>query len=150
MYVKTKKLTPEAILPTKNNEFDAGFDLYNLEDVEIPTGIPVKIKTGIAIEIPEGYVGLIWPRSGLGSKGIQVLGGVIDSTYRGELIVCLINNRHGDTINEIFNSVFTAKLEAGSKIAQLLIQPVLQCGLVEVDELSETSRGNKGFGSSGV
>lgn len=163
MQIPTKKLTETAILPTKAHIGDAGFDLYADENVLIHGTILKSgfynrkigtkkdqvntceiekkvISTGIAMAIPEGYVGLIWDRSGLSTKcGLHRLAGVIDSTYRGEIKVCLINL---STENYL--------IQKGDKIAQLLIQPVPMCSLVEVDDLDETSRGDQGFGSSGV
>ena len=139
-----KKLTEDAILPTKKHNNDAGFDLYanesmTLRPIEIDMwGQTVKVKTGISIEIPDGWFGLIRDRSSLGSQGILVLGGVIDSGYRGEIIVCLHN------LNNKFYEI-----KKGDKIAQLLLIPVPQVDIVPVDSLSETSRGDKGFGSSG-
>jgi dUTP pyrophosphatase len=130
-----KKLVKNAIIPTRNNPTDAGLDLYSAEEVILKSGTITKIKTGIAISLPANSVGLIWDRSGNGSKGIKVYGGVIDEEYRGELIVCL-------------GSMNTVILPAGSKIAQLLIQPILRPEIQVVQELDNTVRGDKGFGSS--
>jgi dUTP pyrophosphatase len=97
------------------------------------------IKTGIAIEIPKGFVGLVWPRSGLAiKKGVSVLAGVIDSSYRGEIGVVLLNTNYDDLI-----------IKKGDKIAQLLIQPIETVNIEEVKELSDTERAENGFGSSG-
>ena len=98
----------------------------------------VKIDTGIAVKIPSGYVGLIRDKSSIGSKGIIVCGGVVDSDYTGNIIVCLAN---------VTNIPYT--FNKGDKIAQLLIVPCYTPTLVEVDELSQTERGDKGFGSTG-
>jgi dUTP pyrophosphatase len=135
--IKVKLLTPTAKLPTRNNPTDAGLDLYADEDVLI-WGYE-KIRTGVAISIPEGYVARIAPRSGLAVKfGIDTLAGVIDSSYRGEVLVVL-----STSTGEPFS------VERGDKIAQLLIQPVELWTPELVDELDETERGEKGFGSSG-
>ena len=147
--VRFKKLHADAVKPSQSRDFDAGYDLCCLEDVELYSGIPVKIPTGIAMEIPEGYVGLVWDRSGNGSKGIKVLGGVIDSTYRGEILVCLVNTCFAKDIDGYqFNAYSKMKLPKGSKIAQILIQPVESILFEEVESLSTTDRGEKGFGSS--
>jgi dUTP pyrophosphatase len=136
---------PDAIIPTKAYEDDAGFDLYSVEEIKLYFGIPMKVKTGIAMEIPRGYSGFIWDRSGLGSKGIKVFGGVIDSQYRGEVIVCL--NRLWDSGLPIMAT--SSVLPKGSKIAQLCIFKTPEFKIEEVEELSSSERGNKGFGSSG-
>lgn len=148
--VRFEKLHVDAIKPFKSRKDDAGYDLYSIEDAELISGVPAKIKTGIAMEIPEGYVGLIWDRSGYGSKGIKVGGGVIDASYRGDITVCLTNTKFGNPIGEHINGFTVVKLQKGSKIAQILIQPVLDVDFEESMSLSETDRGTKGFGSSGV
>lgn len=133
-----KKLLDSATTPTKANSNDAGFDLYSTRDLEIPPGCRGKVSTGIAMEIPDGYVGLIWPRSGLAVKqGVDVFAGVIDSGYRGEIIVCLYNAGSSNVV-----------IKRGDKIAQILIQEVPQFQMVEVETLSDSDRGEKGFGSS--
>lgn len=135
-----KKLDQKAIIPTKVNYFDAGYDLFSIEDKVIYPGQREIISTGIAMEIPEYTVGLIWPRSGLAAKkGLDVLAGVIDSTYRGEIKVVLLNTSQDETIS----------IKSGDKIAQILIQPVYSFTVEEAESLSESDRGNKGFGSSG-
>jgi dUTP pyrophosphatase len=140
MKLKVKKLNNEAKLPVKKRKGDAGFDLYSLEDVELKPGERKLVSTGIAIEIPYGYFGLIKDRSGLAVKnGLHCLAGVVDSNYRGEIKVVLINLG-----NE------PVKLEKHSRIAQLLIIPVPDFEIEEVNELSETERNEKGFGSSGL
>lgn len=135
--IRAKKLLPKAILPTKNTATDAGFDLYASDSVSLTQGVPTLISTSIALEIPEGFVGLIWPRSGLAVKyGIDTLAGVIDSGYRGEVKVCLLV--HGANY----------EVKYGDKIAQILIQEVPRFNIVEVSALSNSERGEKGFGSS--
>lgn len=97
-----------------------------------------KIKTGIALEIPKGQYGRISDRSGLGSKAIKVFGGTIDSSYRGDITVCLMNF-----------SFFDYHIKAGDRVAQIIIQKYEKSELIEADELSVSDRGNNGFGSSG-
>ena len=138
MNLKIKKLNEDAKVPSFAHSFDAGMDLYSCEDIKINPNEAVKVKTGIAMEIPEGYVGLIWDKSSVGSKGIKTMGGVIDSHYRGEVMV-LIKNLSD---MEYF-------FEKGDKVAQMLIQKVEHFEIEEVDELSSTVRGEGGFGSTG-
>jgi dUTP pyrophosphatase len=139
MQIKFKKLNENTIAPTYAFKFDAGMDLYCAENISIAPNQRVQISTGIAIEIPEGFVGLIWDKSGLSHKsGLKTLGGVIDSQYRGEIKVGMIN-----LSDETYN------FETGQKIAQMLIQKVEQVDLIESDLLSESSRGEGGFGSTG-
>ena len=138
--LRVKKLDPEAIVPTKANESDAGYDLYALEDVEIPAVNHKLVKTGISVAIPAGYVGLIWPRSGLAYKnGLDVYAGVIDAGYRGDVGVILYNSRVSNHY----------QVKKGDRIAQILFQKVESFDLVEVDDLDDTQRGQGGFGSSG-
>ena len=140
MELKVKKLLKEAKLPVRKREGDAGLDLYSVEDVNLNPGEWKAISTGIAVEIPKGYVGLIKDRSGLALKhALHCLAGVIDENYRGEIKVVVIN-LGGE-------KVFIQK---GTRIAQLLLVPYLKVEPVEVEELSDTERGEKGFGSSGV
>ena len=137
-----KLLTPTAKLPDKANAFDAGLDLYNdeQETITIPPGQRRLISTGIAVAIPKGFVGLIWPRSGHAvKKGIDTMAGVIDSPYRGEVKVLLVNE---SSEYQTFNY--------GDKIAQMLLQYSPDFTPVAVENLNETSRGENGFGSSGA
>jgi len=139
MQLKVKKLNSDAILPNYAKKDDAGFDLYSVADVEISAGQRVQVPTGIAMEIPTGCVGLVWDKSGLSHKhGMKTLGGVIDSGYRGEIMVGIIN-------------LGTEKylLEKGHKVAQMLIQKKETCDIVEVNDLEESDRGNGAFGSTG-
>ena len=142
MKIRVKKLDDRAILPTYGTEFSAGADLYNLpESVEIAPHTTILIHTGIATEIPEGYCGLIFARSGLATKrGLAPAHtvGVIDADYRGEIMVALHN--HSDK---------TATVEAGERVAQLAIVPFLKAKFEEASELSDTVRGAGGFGSTG-
>ena len=135
-----KKLTETAQLPTQANPSDAGWDLYADENVELLPGDITLISTGISLEIPDGYVGLIWDRSSLGVKGVHRHAGVIDAGYRGEVKVCLHNTKKS-------GSGFV--VSKGDRIAQILFQEVPLFKLVESDDLAETTRGAGGFGSSG-
>ena len=139
MILKVKKINPDAILPSYAHPGDAGLDMYSNETVTINPGEVVKIKSGVSFEIPEGYVGLMWDKSGLSmNHKIKSLGGVIDSGYRGESLLGVINL--GDTPYII---------EKGHKIVQMLIQKVEKIEIKEVKNLSDTSRGASGFGSTG-
>lgn len=139
MKLKIKKVDPEARLPEFAHEHDAGMDLFALEEVKVKPGEIGRIRSGVALEIPEGYVGLCWDKSGLSMKnGIKVLAGVIDSTFRGELIMGVINLGKEEYV-----------FEKGHKVMQMLVQKVEHPEIVEVDELSETPRGEGGFGSTG-
>lgn len=147
MKVNYKKLDDSAVTPCYGSEYAAGLDLSALikndEKVQIiPAGETVKISTGIAMEIPKGYFGAIFARSGMATKrGLRPANcvGVIDSDYRGEIIVAL----HNDT-----NKCET--IHNGDRIAQLVTIPYLPVALEEVDELSDTNRGDNGFGSTGI
>lgn len=135
-----ERLTPEAKLPTYAHATDAGMDLYASETVTVLPGERVQVKTGIAMAIPSGYVGLIWDKSGLSHRhGLKVLGGVIDAGYRGEILIGLINV-----------GMEPHTFAAGEKVAQMLIQVVVTPVLTEVASLDVTTRGAQGFGSSGA
>ena len=139
MDIKIKKLHPQAIIPSHAHSGDAGLDLFTVESLELEPGERKTIPLGLAIEIPDGYVGLIWDKSGLSHKyGIKSFGGVIDSGYRGEVHVGLMN------LSDKFFS-----FEQGHKIAQILIQKIEQVNFIEAKDLSDSARGNKGFGSTG-
>lgn len=145
MELKIKKLHPMAVTPTYGSSGAAGADLYALlpegQPLEIAPGETVLVRTGLSMAIPEGYVGLTFARSGLASKRDLAPAnkvGVIDSDYRGELMVALHN--HGGHPRTI---------EPGERIAQFLVLPVLAPRFVEVDRLDETERGTGGFGSTG-
>lgn len=139
MILKVKKVSPDAILPTYAHAWDAGMDIYSNETVTIQPGQAVKVKSGVAFEIPDGYVGLMWDKSGLSmNHKIKSLGGVIDSGYRGESLLGVIN---------LGTEPYT--IEKGHKVVQMLLQKVEHAEITEVETLSETDRGDKGFGSSG-
>lgn len=139
LQIKVKRLNADGILPSYARYGDAGMDLFASERTFVAGGSIARIKTGIAVEIPFGFVGLCWDKSGLAmNKCLKVLGGVIDSGYRGELILGVFNFGHLD---------YT--FERGDKVMQMLIQPVSHCSIMEVSELSPSERGADGFGSSG-
>lgn len=138
--MKIKKLRDNAIAPVRATAGAAGFDLYSAEPAVLQPGARAVIPTGYAFSLPEGCVGLVWPRSGLAvNGGLDVLAGVIDADYRGEVAVVLIN--HGAE---------PVALSSGHRIAQLLIQPALAPELIGEDDLGATHRGAGGFGSTGV
>lgn len=140
MKIRVKKLHPDAKVPAFAHPGDAGMDLYSVEDMVIAPGARASVPTGIAIELPEGYVSLVWDKSGPSHKfGVKTLGGVLDSGYRGEYLIGLVN---------LGREPF--EIKRGQKIAQLLIQRVEHPEIEETDELSDTSRGAGGFGSTGV
>ena len=131
---------PYSEAPRQGKRSDAGYDLTSIQEYELDAGERQDFGTGIAVAIPEGYVGYIKPRSGLALRhGIDVLGGVIDSGYRGEIRVILLN-----TGTETF------LVQAGDRIAQLVIQPVAHVEFIEVPFLETSVRGISGFGSTGV
>lgn len=138
MVVKIKKLQDDVKLPEYAHPGDAGLDLYARETRTLEQGEPHLFKLGFSTEIPEGYVAMLCDRSSMGKKGVRVLGGIIDCHYRGEWGVILVNL----TNNEV-------KVAPGDKIAQALILPVAGAMVEEVAELSETRRGEGGFGSTG-
>jgi len=139
--VKIKKLHPDAVIPSYSNDGDAGMDLVATQQIE-NIDDQVTFGTGLAMEIPYGYVGLIFPRSSIRNYGLTLSNsvGVIDSTYRGELRV-VFNKSFG------FNSL---KYKVGDRIAQIIILPYPKINFVLSDELSETKRGIGGFGSTGL
>ena len=137
--IRVKRLSDKAIIPTRANSCDAGWDLYASKPRGLAPDQRAMFCTDISLEIPEGFVGLIWPRSGLSvKKGVDVLAGVVDSGYRGEVKVCLLNTGHE-----------WLEVEEGDRIAQILFQEVPEFQLQEVDVLQNSDRGVGGFGSSG-
>lgn len=154
MNLKVKRLTKTARLPEKNNPTDAGLDIYTDEEVFIHTGETVAISTGISLAIPTGYYGRLVARSGLTLKTpIRVLEGTIDSGYRGEVRVMAELReltRWADDYVVGTERTDSRTIAAGTKIAQLIIQPLPDISIVEADELDETDRGDNGFGSSGI
>ena len=139
MNIAIKKINPEARIPVYAHEGDAGADLFSVETVLLEPGIPTRVPTGIICEIPQGYVGLIWDKSGLSfNHGLKTLGGVIDASFRGEIVIGLINLK---------SAPYT--IEKGDKVAQLLLQPVQQAFFKEEVSLSNTTRNTDGWGSTG-
>lgn len=139
MKILVKKLHPDAKIPRFAHEGDAGMDLYSVESLILAPMQRVSCRTGIAIQLPRGYVGLVWDKGSVSHKGgVKTLGGVMDSNYTGEYQIGLVNL--GSEPYEI---------AIGQKIAQLLIQPVEEPEVSIVEELHETSRGHRAFGSTG-
>lgn len=141
--IRIKKLHPNAVIPTYGSTEAAGADIYACLEaaVTIPAGKTVFIPTGLAMEVPRGCAGLIYARSSMGSKrGLAPANkvGVIDSDYRGQVMVALHNHSQEDQV-----------VNPGERVAQLIITPVFTPGFREVDDLSETDRGSGGFGSTG-
>ena len=126
-------------LPTQAYKSDAALDLCTIEEVALKPGERYGIRTGISVAIPEGYVGLIWDKSGLSIKsGLKTLGGVVDAGYRGEVIVGIVNLSDKEHVFHV-----------GDKIAKMLVQKVENVEIKEVGKLEESERGKRGFGSSG-
>lgn len=142
MELKVARLADGATLPTRAHAGDAGLDLYASEAAHIGPGERWSVGTGVAVEVPDGHAGLVLPRSGLAKKhGIALVNapGLIDSGYRGELRVLLLNTDPAETF----------RVEPGDRIAQLVIVPIALAEPVEAEALAESTRGDGGFGSSG-
>ena len=142
MQLPVVKLKPEGIVPTRAHEGDAGLDLYAAEEAHMGPGERWGVGTGIAVEIPPGHAGLVLPRSGLAREhGITLVNspGLIDSGYRGEVRVLLLNTDPAETV----------KIEIGARIAQLVLTPIALAEPTETTSLTESARGEGGFGSSG-
>ena len=136
-----RRLHPDAVLPSRAYAGDAGVDLAACERVELAPGERALVPTGLAVAIPDGYAGYVQPRSGLAAKhGISIVNtpGLVDSGYRGELLINLLNTDRREAF----------VVEPGMRIAQLVVLPVPEVELVEVDELPASERGVRGFGSS--
>jgi dUTP pyrophosphatase len=139
MKIKIKRLSPKAIIPERSKQSDAGYDLHSIEALPLLPMSREAVSVGFAIEIPKGYYGRIAPRSGLAVRaGIDVLAGVVDSGYRNEIKVVMINLGQG-----------LVSVEEGDRIAQLIIEKCHDVEWEETDELSDSDRGEDGFGSSG-
>lgn len=162
--LKVKLLHPEAQAPTVAYAgSDLGFDLYSIEDTVLEPGVPVKVRTGIAVEGPPGWGFVLGDRSSMASKGVTYAGGRIDAGYRGEILVCLINVNQpsysvrtvrdaNGSITEVLldRSDVSVPIHRGDKIAQMSpFESRTQLEVAVVDELSVSDRGGKGFGSSG-
>ena len=142
MDLRVAKLNGQAVVPTRAHTGDAGLDLYACEAAHLGPGERWSVGTGVAVEIPDGYAGMVLPRSGIArDHGIALVNspGLIDAGYRGEVRVLLLNTDPAETF----------RVEPGERIAQLVVVPVGLPEPVEVEALSESSRGDGGFGSSG-
>lgn len=140
MILKIRKIVPDAKVPAYAIKGDAGMDIFSSEDNLVKIGELKAISTGIAMEIPDGYVGLVWDKSGIALKnGIKTMGGVIDSSYRGEVKVIIKNLSDIDF-----------KIEKGQKVAQMLIQKIEVPEIEIVEDLSFTDREGGGFGHTGL
>jgi dUTP pyrophosphatase len=142
MSLRVRRLDPHATLPTRAHQGDAGLDLYASESATLGPGERASLSTGIAVEIPPGQAGLVLPRSGLAARhGIALVNapGLVDSGYRGELRVLLLNTDRAEA----------CEIVAGDRIAQLVLVTVESLDVVEVDGLGHSERGSGGFGSSG-
>lgn len=151
--IKVKKLSSFAKIPTRTKESDAGYDLYACQRTFINPMDRLSVSVGISIEIPEGYYGRIAPRSGLALRhGIDVLAGVVDSGYRGELRVVLINLNLPEgqsSLQGLFGDKTRFQIKEGDRIAQLIIEKCHTVNFVESEALSDSDREGAGFGSSG-
>jgi dUTP pyrophosphatase len=137
--LKFKRLHPDALLPTRGSSRAAGLDLYAIENVTLAPGARAAVRTGLAVAVPAGFYGRVAPRSGLAVRhGIDVLAGVIDPDYRGEILCALVN--HGREPFEV---------EKGARVAQLIVERIATPEPAWADELDETERGASGFGSTG-
>ncbi|XVV11370.1 dUTP diphosphatase [Actinoplanes sp. CA-131856] len=140
--IRIRRIDPDLPLPAYAHPGDAGADLVAAEDAELAPGARRAIRTGIAVAIPDGYVGLVHPRSGLAARlGVTVLNapGTVDAGYRGEVLVILVNHDRHTPV----------KISRGDRIAQLVVQRVERAAFHEVDELDDTARGAGGHGSTG-
>ena len=136
--MKVKKLAARAKLPHRAHETDSGADLFALDRTVLPPHAITNVHTGICVELPEQTSGIIWGKSSVESKGIKAMAGLVDAPYRGELIVCMYNLNDTEFV-----------FEAGQKVAQLVVLPTLYPSFEEVAELTDTTRGSGGFGSTG-
>ena len=139
MELRVKRIHPEAKLPVYGHSGDAGLDLFSVVDRELAPGEVFAVPTGIQVAVPAGHVGLVWDKSGISLKSVHRLAGVVDSGYRGEVQVVMIN----------LGAVPFA-VRKGMKIAQMLVQPVAAVSVIECEALDGTSRGEGGFGSTGL
>lgn len=138
MTLSLMRITETAKIPTRATEWSAGLDLYADETITIPEYSRVWVRTGIALALDPYHVGQVWPRSGLAGHGLDTSAGILDADFRGEIKILLCNGTpHRKTVN------------AGERIAQLLIVPMARPNLIEVDALPASVRGENGFGSSG-
>jgi dUTP pyrophosphatase len=139
MELRVKRIHPEAKLPVYGHPGDAGLDLFSVVDRDLAPGEVFAVPTGIQIAVPAGHVGLVWDKSGISLKSVHRLAGVVDAGYRGEVQVVMIN---------LGAAPFS--IRKGMKIAQILVQPVATVTVTEAESLDGTSRGEGGFGSTGL
>ncbi|MCX6562349.1 MAG: dUTP diphosphatase [Candidatus Aminicenantes bacterium] len=139
MELKIKRIHPEAKLPSYGHPGDAGLDLFSCVDCVLDEGEVRAVQTGIKVAIPAGHVGLIWDKSGISLRGVHKLAGVVDAGYRGEVQVVMVNL-----------GCEPFEIKKGMKIAQMLVQPVHEVKVVEAGDLDDTTRGEGGFGSTGL
>jgi dUTP pyrophosphatase len=139
MELRVKRIHPEAKLPVYGHPGDAGLDLFSVVDRELGPGEVFAVPTGIQVAVPTGHVGLVWDKSGISLQGVHRLAGVVDSGYRGEVQVVMINLGAAPFV-----------VRKGMKIAQMLVQPVAAVSVIECEALDGTSRGQGGFGSTGL
>lgn len=133
-----RRLDPAAVLPTRAHADDAGLDLYALEDATVPSGEGRVLRTGVAVAVPPGHVGLVCDRSSMAKRGLKSAGGVIDAGYRGEVGVVVWNlSREAQSVKK------------GERIAQMLVIPIAVPAPIDSDDLGSTARGAGGFGSTG-
>lgn len=154
MKIGFKKIHPDAVIPKYAHEGDVGMDVYSVEDVVLNLHEPTIVKTGLIADIPTGYEIQVRPRSGLAVKGVTVWNspGTIDSGYRGEIGVILIACKGNGVLDfpMMIPLARSFKINKGDRIAQLVVAPVTKCEPVEVKDVSDTERGDGGFGSTGV
>jgi len=137
--MKVKKLVPHAKLPNRAHTTDSGADLFAAERTVLPPHAITNVHTGVAVELPANTSGIIWGKSSVESKGIKAMAGLVDAPYRGELIVCMYNLNDTEFV-----------FEQGQKVAQLVVLPTLYPSFEEASELTDTTRGAGGFGSTGT
>lgn len=162
--IKVQLLHPDARVPTVNYAgSDLGFDLYSIEDLVLEPGVPLRVRTGIAVEGPEGFGFVLGDRSSMAAKGVTYAGGRIDAGYRGEILVCLVNVNQPKyslriardaqgvlTQAELEQTDVSVAIHKGDKIAQMSpFKSMTQLEIIAVEALADSSRGAKGFGSSG-
>jgi len=139
MELKVRCIHPDARIPAYGHPGDAGLDLFSVADHELGPAAAFAVPTGIQVAIPAGFVGLIWDKSGIALNGVHRLAGVIDAGYRGEILVVMINLGKQPFI-----------IHKGMKVAQMLVQPVASVTVLHSETLDDTSRGTRGFGSTGL
>ena len=157
--IRVKRVNPDALIPTKAHPTDAAYDLCAMEDVTLRPQEFKMVGCGLAFAIPQGWCGVVYPRSGLGCKGLVLKNtvGIIDSHYRGEVMLPLMNNKPTHLYREIVGEYRNndgrdsiIHVHKGDRVAQMRIELVPESTMLEVEELDETDRNQGGFGSSGI